>query len=305
MMPAPLVIHTKILQMKKLFIMLAMIFAVSLVASPVAEAKKFGGSKSIGKSHKTAPAQPAATNTATTPPTAAPAPAAGKKGMMGGMLGGLLAGGLLAALFMGEGFENIQFMDILIMALVAFVLFKIIRTVMASKANTQPRPAYAGAGQPNPDLQRQQAEQTGFATNGNGGSNGFAQAASDVPFNLPTGFDLPSFLEGARSHYKTLQLAWNENDLSKIQEYVSIELYNELSNQRRELVGEQYTEVMFLDAELVRATHNSNLAEVSVKFSGRYRDTVEALEEDIKEVWHLERNLTQANAPWLIVGIEQ
>ena len=291
--------------MKKLFIMLAMIFAVSLVTSPVVEAKKFGGSKSIGKSHQTAPAQPAATNT----PTTAPAGAPGKKGMMGGMLGGLLAGGLLAALFMGEGFENIQFMDILIIGLLAFVLFKIVRTVMASKAGAQPRPAYAGAGQPSPNLQRQQTEQTGFASNAtnnaNSGSHGFAQAASDVPFNLPAGFDLPSFLEGARSHYKTLQLAWNENDLSKIQECVSIELFNELSNQRRELVGEQHTEVMFLDAELVRATHTANLAEVSVKFSGRYRDTVEGVEEDIKEVWHLERNVAQANSPWLIVGIEQ
>ncbi|MGI1989074.1 Tim44 domain-containing protein [Shewanella glacialipiscicola] len=284
--------------MKKLFIMLAMIFAVSLVTSPVVEAKKFGGSKSIGKSHKTAPAQPAATNT----PTTAPAGAPGKKGMMGGMLGGLLAGGLLAALFMGGGFENIQIMDILIMALVAFVLFKIVRTVMASKAGAQQRPAYAGASQPSPNMQREAAEQTGAA---NSGGNGFGQAASDVPFDLPAGFDLPGFLEGARSHYKTLQLAWNENDLSKIQEYVSIDLYNELNNQRRELTGDQHTEVMFLDAELVRATHNANLAEVSVKFSGRYRDTVEGVEEEIKEVWHLERNVTQANSPWLIVGIEQ
>ncbi|MGI2098218.1 Tim44 domain-containing protein [Shewanella glacialipiscicola] len=284
--------------MKKLFIMLAMIFAVSLVTSPVVEAKKFGGSKSIGKSHKTAPAQPAATNT----PTTAPAGAPGKKGMMGGMLGGLLAGGLLAALFMGGGFENIQIMDILIMALVAFVLFKIVRTVMASKAGAQQRPAYAGASQPSPNMQREAAEQTGAA---NSGSNGFGQAASDVPFDLPAGFDLPGFLEGARSHYKTLQLAWNENDLSKIQEYVSIDLYNELNSQRRELTGDQHTEVMFLDAELVRAIHNANLAEVSVKFSGRYRDTVEGVEEEIKEVWHLERNVTQANSPWLIVGIEQ
>jgi len=221
------------------------------------------------------------------------------------MLGGLLAGGLLAALFMGGGFENIQIMDILIIGLLAFVIFKIVRTVMASKTGAQQRPAYAGAGQPNPNMQRQQTEQTGFAINTNSGSNGFGQATSAVPFDLPAGFDLPGFLEGARSHYKTLQLAWNENDLSKIQEYVSIDLYNELSNQRRELVGDQHTEVMFLDAELVRATHNANLAEVSVKFSGRYRDTVEGVEEDIKEIWHLERNVTQANSPWLIVGIEQ
>lgn len=286
----------KTLQMKKFFIMFAMIFAVGLGVSPDVEAKKFGGSKSIGKSHKTAPAQPAAP----TNPAATPAAKPGKKGLMGGMLGGLLAGGLLAALFMGGGFENIQIMDILIIALVAFVLFKIFRAVMASKAGAQQRPAYASG--PSQDQFRQQADQGGFATSGNGG---FAQAASDVPFDLPPSFDLPAFLEGSRGHYKTLQQAWNDNDLSKIQEYVSIELYNELSQQRRELEGAQHTEVMFLDAELVRATHNASLAEVSVKFSGRYRDTVEGVEEDIKEVWHLERSVAQANAPWLIVGIEQ
>lgn len=295
--------------MKKLFIMLAMFFAVSLITSPVVEAKKFGSNKSAGKTQKTEQSQPAATNTTATNTTAAPATAAptAKKGMMGGMLGGLLAGGLLAALFMGEGFENIQIMDIVIIALLAFVLFKVIRMLMASKAQAQPRPAYSGAGQasaaPGQDLYRQQSE--GAAFGGHGGNSGFAQPQSTVPFHLPPGFDLAAFLEGARGHYKTLQQAWNEGDLNKIQEYVSIELFNELSQQRRELEGEQHTEVMFLDAELVRATYNNELAEVSVKFSGRYRDAVEGAEEDIKEVWHLERNLQQANAPWLIVGIQQ
>jgi predicted lipid-binding transport protein (Tim44 family) len=31
---------------------------------------------------------------------------------------------------------------------------------------------------------------------------------------------------------------------------------------------------------------------------------VEGLEEDITDVWHLERDLTQPNAPWLIIGIQ-
>ncbi|WP_372872972.1 Tim44 domain-containing protein, partial [Shewanella sp.] len=230
--------------MKKLFIMLAMFFAVSLITSPVVEAKKFGSNKSAGKTQKTEQSQPAATNTTATNTTAAPATAAptAKKGMMGGMLGGLLAGGLLAALFMGEGFENIQIMDIVIIALLAFVLFKVIRMLMASKAQAQPRPAYSGAGQasaaPGQDLYRQQSE--GAAFGGHGGNSGFAQPQSTVPFHLPPGFDLAAFLEGARGHYKTLQQAWNEGDLNKIQEYVSIELFNELSQQRRELEGEQH-----------------------------------------------------------------
>ena len=46
-------------------------------------------------------------------------------------------------------------------------------------------------------------------------------------------------------------------------------------------------------------------APISIRFQGRYRDTVENVEEQIDEVWHLERNLTQPDSPWHIVGIQQ
>ena len=45
--------------MKKMLTLFAVILAIGLGA-PHAEAKKFGGGKSFGKSYKTAPAQPAA-----------------------------------------------------------------------------------------------------------------------------------------------------------------------------------------------------------------------------------------------------
>ncbi|MBR9858114.1 MAG: Tim44 domain-containing protein, partial [Gammaproteobacteria bacterium] len=52
------------------------------------------------------------------------------------------------------------------------------------------------------------------------------------------------------------------------------------------------------------ADHTSYQAQVSIQFSGRYRDSSEGVEQDIREVWHLERDLTKDNAPWLIVGLE-
>lgn len=61
---------------------------------------------------------------------------------------------------------------------------------------------------------------------------------------------------------------------------------------------------MYVDAEIVRADHDQNRAHISLKFSGRYRDVSESVEEDITDVWHLERDLSHNNAPWLIVGIE-
>ena len=277
--------------MKNILTVLMMVFAFSL-AAPEVHAKKFGGSKSFGKSYKTAPQKQ-------TPAAATPAKQGmSKKGMLGGILGGLLVGGLIASMF-GGAFEGFQFMDMIIMAGVAFLLFRLFKGMMQAKAASQQGSPQTASG---PAFRQEAQPDATFNTASQGG---FAGSSNDVPFNLPADFDLTSFLSGARSHYKTLQKAWNENDLETIQEYVSIELYNELRVQRKELEGEQHTEVMFLDVELVRAESTASLSQVSVKFNGRYRDGHEDVEADINEVWHLERDLTQADAPWLITGIEQ
>ncbi len=301
--------------MKRFWAFFAMVLMVALAAEPV-EAKKFGSSRSFGKSYQTAP-QPAAKpdmmqqqNGFQRQQAAGAAGSAAKKGLMGGLLGGLLAGGLFAALLGSGAFEGLQFMDILLMALIGFVIFKLLR----SRRPAAPAPAYAGPGmgQPQPDQRRSfdlgnpggsaSPAPAAPVSNAFGASTGFGESA--VPFNLPAGFDLNGFLAGARDHYRTLQEAWNRNDLSKIQEYVSPELFEELRADRATLVGEQHTEVMFVDAELVRANQSAQRAEVSVKFSGRYRDKVENVEEPITDIWHLERDLSQPGAAWYIVGIE-
>ncbi|ART80944.1 Tim44 domain-containing protein [Oceanisphaera avium] len=280
--------------MRKLLTLFTLIFAIGLTATAFdAEARKMGSGRSFGKSFKTAPAQPAKKSA----PNQAGQNSTPKKsgGMMGGLLGGLLAGGLLAALFSSGAFEGVKMMDFLLIAGLAFVAFKIFSTLRKGKAQTQ-RPAFGGP------QQFEAAKPFSPTPIGQGGSGGFAP--SDVPFNLPPGFDMQAFLQGSREHYRTLQEAWNTNDLEKIREYVSPEMFADLSQERATLTGDQHTEVMFVDAELVRADHTSYHAQVSLKFSGRYRDSHEAIEQDIQEVWHLERNLTQDNAPWLIVGIE-
>lgn len=277
--------------MKNILTVLMMVFAVS-IATPDAHAKKFGGSKSFGKSYKTAP-QKQTSNTST------PAKQGmSKKSMLGGMLGGLLVGGLIASMF-GGAFEGLQFMDMILIAGLAFFLFRLFKGMTRAKVAAQQGTQQPASG---PAFRQEAQSDATFSTPSQGG---FSGVTNEVPFNLPADFDLTNFLTGARSHYKTLQQAWNENDLNTIQEYVSIELYNELNSQRKELEGAQHTEVMFLDAELVRADSTVSLSQVSVKFTGRYRDSQDEMEADICEIWHLERDLTQANAPWLITGIEQ
>ncbi|HHF3043661.1 TPA: Tim44 domain-containing protein [Vibrio diabolicus] len=289
--------------MKRLFSIVALLM-FTVAVTPIAEAKKFGGSKSFGKSYKTAPApkqQQQNTNTVGKDQTAK---SSSKKGLMGGLLGGLLAGGLLAAFF-GGAFEGIQFMDILIIGLIAFVIFKFMRGMLGAKQGSmnqhRQQPAFGGNAskfeQPNMQNFEQQPN-----TN-NGGFGGFG-AQTDVPHNYPPGFDQAAFINGSREHYRILQGAWNHNQLETIEEYVSPSLFEDLKAERAKLDGDQHTDVMYVDAEIVRADYDANKAQLSLQFSGRYRDTVEGVEEEIEDIWHLERDLTVPNAPWLIVGIQ-
>ncbi len=289
--------------MKRFLIMMVAVFTVAVMTVPDAHAKRFGGGKSFGKSFKTAPApkqQMQNTNNISKQPGAANTPR--RSGLMGGLLGGLLAGGLLAAFF-GGAFEGIQFFDILILGAIAFVIFRMMRGMMAAKQagiNRDPQMAYSSNNQqyyqqPQPNVQNfEQAATGGFGSTGQ----------SEVPHNFPPGFDRVAFVDGAREHYRTLQGAWNFNQLDTIEEYVSPNLFAELKAERASLTGEQHTDVMYVDAELVRGEYDANRAQLSLQFSGRYRDAVEGIEEDIDEVWHLERDLTVDNAPWLIVGIQ-
>ncbi|EJG1724258.1 Tim44 domain-containing protein [Vibrio parahaemolyticus] len=289
--------------MKRLFSIVALLM-FTVAVTPIAEAKKFGGGKSFGKSYKTAPApkqQQQNTNTIGKEQTTK---SSSKKGLMGGLLGGLLAGGLLAAFF-GGAFEGIQFMDILIIGLIAFIIFKLMRGMLGAKQGSmnqqRQQPAFGGNAskfeQPNMQNFEQQPNINA------GGFTGFG-AQTDVPHNYPPGFDQAAFINGSREHYRILQGAWNHNQLDTIEEYVSPSLFEDLKAERAKLEGEQHTDVMYVDAEIVRAEYDANKAQLSLQFSGRYRDAAEGVEEDIEDIWHLERDLTVPNAPWLIVGIQ-
>ncbi len=296
--------------MKALWSTLVVILFSFTMVMEEAHAKRMGGGKSFGRSYQSAPAP--ARNTADAPAqrqqadAAKPAqqPGAAKGGLMGGLLGGLLVGGLFAALFAGGAFEGLQLMDILIIAALAFIIFKVIRGLRPGPAagrSSAPQPAYAGAGRQMPP---QPASQPVFGARREAPVAAPVAGSHAVPFNLPPGFDAPAFIAGATEHYRILQDAWNRNDLPTIREYMTPELYAELSAERASLAVAPQTEVLSLNAELVRADQLFGNAEVSIRFSGRCRDLAEGVEEDIVDVWHLERDFTKGDAPWFITGMQ-
>lgn len=218
---------------------------------------------------------------------------ASKKGMLGGLMGGLLAGGLIAAM-LGGGFEGIQFMDILLIALVAFIIFKLIKS-------RRPAPVAAMAGGPGePVSQPDNSQQQGVFRQAVQSIGGGAQSSMD----LPADFDVNGFLEGALEHYRTLQAAWNEGNLDVVREYVAPTVYAQLHNERKAMKVAPQTEVLDLTAELVGAEQDQGTVNLSILFKGRCKDEVEGSEEGIFDIWHLEKDTKQENATWLIVGIE-
>ena len=265
-----------------------------------ADAKRFGGG-GFGKGYKTSPF--ASKKTA---PAKKDQQQAGQKkgGMMGGLMGGLLAGGLFAALLGSGAFENIQIMDMIIMAALAFLAFKLFKGFMSGGARSRQQPSVAGLGG-NQTHQRQSFEMprdAGNETQTAPVSGSFDQ--NDVPFNLPEGFDQQGFIEGALSHYRTVQEAWNNGELETIKEYVSPELFAALSQQRNKLMVPPQTEIIDLNAEIVRADQAGDSAEISILFRGVCKDDLEKSQDGIFDVWHLQRDLNTENADWVIVGIE-
>lgn len=286
--------------MKKFWAFLALVIAFSMPFE-AAHAKRFGGGKSFGRTYNTTPYSPVrATPAPTQPQKGMTTPAGAGKGMLGGLLGGLLAGGLIAALFAGGAFNGLQMTDVLLIGAAIFAVMFLLRRMRASQV---PRPAYAGVPGGARDQVHGQARDA-MTPPVFGQRTATAATEAPVPMNLPHGFDSPAFLEGAKNHYRILQDAWNRNDLVKIREYCEPDLYDLLRVERAGLAAEQHTEVLALNTELVRADQSFGMAEVSIRFSGRYRDAVEGVEEDFTDIWHLARDCSKDDAPWLITGVE-
>lgn len=268
-----------------------------------AEAKRFGGGMSFGKMFSTpkkAPVAPAKKTPATNPaaPNKTTTPAA--KPGMGGLMGGLLAGGLLGALFFGGAFDGIQMMDIVLIALIGFILY----SLFARKPRTQ-QPNYSPAGSAEryqeepqqPEYQPQAFEQQGSILGG---------GLSEAEVELPDWFNKDAFLKGATQHFETLQHAWGENNLALIEEYCHPEFYLVLVAERAKIAEEHIQlDVVSVMAEILGFQEMDSEAQLSIHFYGWMKEGAGEETSEFSEIWHLTRDTLEPNADWYLVGIEQ
>ncbi len=312
---------------KPSFALFLVVFFSLFTISQAAEAKRFGGGKSFGysksvpsKSFNKAPkAAPQAPNKA-----AAATAGAGTKsraGMMG-LLGGLAAGGLLAAMFMGDGFEGLQIMDILLFALLAFVLFKLFRHFAGRRREAQP--AYGNHYEETPAPSTTTERTTHAAEepiaqraatpeyNPKSGESIFGSNLGGTPSeeattvtDTPAWFNAEQFIEGAKGHFVTLQKAWDSADLSEVESYCSPELFEAIKQEMQGIqAGDNQTVVDTLNAEIADMSIDGDYFIVSIRFSGFIKEGAAEDAHAFNEIWHI-RRLANDDGTWQVAGIQQ
>lgn len=335
-----------------LSVVLALVVGIFLAGGVIdsAEAKRMGGGKSFGgKNSHSQPYQNRQQSAAGPSSAQSPAQAqnagqraslASKGGLMG-MLGGLALGGLLGALLFGGAFENINFMDVAIFAVIAFVLYKIFAArKRASMPHAYERTAAGGGPVPvteplidySPanrvdhaarDAQVPQAQERSSASfdtdllfrkdkpSDSEANVGAAQTAfRPLPGVIPKDFDSEGFMEGAKAAYQRLQKAWDEGDLADLRQFTTDKVFAELQDQIRARSGENRTELLKVEGELLEVREAGSDIEATVLFDVLMREIDADTTDDkhvtpVREIWHFTRPARSAQPTWYLDGIQQ
>jgi predicted lipid-binding transport protein (Tim44 family) len=338
--------------MKTLLTIVVLAFFTLGAMSDADARKRFGGGTSSGMQRESItkdagkpgiPASPAAAPSvapkAAGAAGAAAAPAASGASKWLGPLAGLAVGGLIGSMLFGGGFSGLKFFDILLMAGLAFVAYKLIRMYMSKRATpaglgsgANGNMEYAGAGgayNPSQPAQKevsrpvatQYAPASAPAATAEGGrivapeigsrlSGGHASPAeveaATVNPRIPADFDVPPFQRQAHAAFIRLQAANDAKDLNDIRDFTTPEMYAEIALQMQER-GDvpQKTEVVTLAVNVLEVVKENNRAIASVRYTGTIREDVGALPEPFDEVWHVVKALDNDKATWQLAGIQQ
>jgi predicted lipid-binding transport protein (Tim44 family) len=300
--------------------------SVALFGMEVAEAKRLGSGKSVGRQSNTVmqrdatppaspqqgamPSQSAQTQAAARQNPAAAQAAQPARNRWLGPIAGLAAGLGLAALasHLGFGEELASMMLILLMVVAAVV---VVRMIMARRA--QPRPAFQTAGyQPegvgseasvrfSPVPSREQAADLRAPVVGPAGG----EVAAAAHPGIPAGFDVDGFVRNAKVQFVRLQAAFDAGDVNDLREFTSPEMFAELKMQIAERQGAaNRTDVVRLDAELLGIESDAEDHVASVRFWGLVRESEGAAAEPFDEVWNLVKPVSGGSG-WVLAGIQQ
>lgn len=294
-----------------------------------AQAKRFGGGGSFGS--RSIYSTPYRRSTANLPSRSARQQQAyqknqtikqnlSRRGGLMGMLGALAIGGLLGSLFFGGAFQGFNFLDILILGGIAYLLYR----MFAAKTAQRQTPAYQRNDyhdnyiQPEADdaadNRQPQGQTGGFDTDLLFGKNraksghthgNLQQDATFEPESIPAGFDETQFLAGAKTAFHRLQHAWDHRDLAQIRGLTTDKVFSEIRQQLEEHDEFNQTDVLNLQAELLEIRELGTELEATVLFDALLREHPEQQPEPVQEIWHFTKPVHSLQPTWFLDGIQQ
>jgi predicted lipid-binding transport protein (Tim44 family) len=314
--------------MKRLLLLLAMVFAVGLstVATDAEAAKRMGSGKSMGTQRQATQdkAPGASTPSAAASPGAGAAAATPARSWMGPMAG--LAAGLgLAALASHMGFGD-ELASMVMMGLLAAAVMVAIGFFMRKRAASQKQTGNAPAGlqyaHVNPGAARSadnRAEQNSPAYKvlmpaghgtaiGSGvgpaiGSGMGADRSGASP--IPADFDAAAFERNAKVNFIRLQAANDAGDLDDIRQFTTPEMFAELKMDLAERGTTAHkSDVVSIQAQVIEVDEDADRYVVSVHFTGVMRGDASEPDESFSEIWHLQKAL-RGSSGWVLSGIQQ
>lgn len=303
-------------------IALVCLFASIILGSGLAEAKRMGGGRSMGKQSSNVTQQHRQAQPPQQAPAANPTAATKPKTNLGGILGGAAAGlglGMLLSHFGGAGMMS-GLSNVLMIAALVMLGIWLFRKLRGQNKMQTAQPSYAG-GTPSPftntaspgtatSFARSDFSQIAHAQTFSSASSAttpiaLQDSSPQSGLSIPQGFDTETFLRQAKVYFVRLQAAWDAANTDDIREFTSPEMFAEIyTDLATRGTATNKTEVITLDAQLLGIEQNGNHHMASVRFSGTLRETDHAEPESFVEVWNLTKPVAGAGG-WVLAGIQQ
>ncbi|ENU34627.1 Tim44 domain-containing protein [Acinetobacter parvus] len=315
--------------------LMAALLMATLVAAPIAEAKRAGGGKSHGMSRSSStsqsyqqPRQATPTQQQTTAPQKS-GPGVGSMvaaGVAGAAVGAVAANALAddknPTATEQQAAEQAQqeekggipsWLWVLLAAAIAFFVFRKLGAKKKLAANNPYAPNNGGQnnfGRQTPP--QANARQTGDNTNIFGQSVA-GGAATQAPFGgasmsngnqLPDGTEPAAFLRVARQRFNHIQSINSASNVEEIRRYLTPELFNSMyqdimANQDQDVAEFSNLNAMVADT----ATENGQYV-VSVRFTGTVSEDLNSLPQPFTEIWHFVKP-AGSQQDWVVAGIQQ
>lgn len=293
---------------------LAGLLALGAVASNDAEAKRVGGSQSIGRQSQAASptGQGQRSQQAQPAQQTAQAPAASGASRWMGPLAGLAAGlgiaALLSSFGLAEGLAQMLSNALLIglVVVAGVMLFRFIANRRrpdlayghgsANRQQTNGSPFLNQVREARPDTNLRDWPRAAMGTTG---------AAGSVKAPEPALADQAAFLVSAKAMFMRLQGAWDRNEQGDLFELTTPEMFMRLKQDLEHRGHEpSRTDVTQLDAEVLGTESNADETLVSVRFYGQMREDDAQIAQPFQEIWNMVRSV-HGDEGWRLAGIQQ